>query len=348
MQSDKVKVSIVIPVYQVESYVERCLESVFAQTYRRVEVILVDDCGTDDSMRRVELFLNTHVALDAKIVKHEQNRGLSAARNTGLDAATGDYVLFLDSDDALAENAVEALVKPLEEFPYEMVIGDYVTVHDKEITEAGNLKLSQGALTGNPDILAAYAQGLWYVMAWNKLCSRHFLLDNKLYFSEGFLHEDVIWTFKLACKLQSMYAVQQATYQYTVRNASIMTSMSVEKDVTVYLKAFGEIIKFLHQENRLEGAWEYYIIEGKKTGILYSLLQKGENGLYRRVYPEFHRQCYISPWKAFRKGMINGNYLLRDLHYCLPACLGRIYKRMFYRLYYSVRGKRIEGAVWGD
>lgn len=348
MKKDEVKVSIVIPVYQVESYVERCLESVFAQTYRHVEVILVDDCGTDSSMKRVESFLESHDTLDARIVKHEHNRGLSAARNTGLDAATGDYVLFLDSDDALSHMAVEALVKPLEVFPYEMVIGDYVTVNNQGMTETSNLKLPQGALMGGSEILNAYAQGLWYVMAWNKLCNRCFLLKEKLYFAEGFLHEDVIWTFKLACKLQSMYVVQQSTYCYTVRNASIMTSMSVEKDVTVYLKAFDEIIKFLHQENLVEGIWEYYIIEGKKTGILYSLLQKGENDLYNKVYPAFHSQCYISPWKAFRKGMINGNYLLRDLHYSLPVPLGRMYKKMFYRLYYSVRGKRIEGAVWGD
>lgn len=348
MKKDEVKVSIVIPVYNVESYIECCLESVFMQAYRNVEVLLVDDCGTDDSMKLVEAFLNTHDTLDARIVKHEQNRGLSAARNTGLDVATGDYVLFLDSDDALMENALEALIRPLKEFPYEMVIGNYVTKRNEIHTEVNDCKLSQGALMGNSDILAAYAQGLWYVMAWNKLCNRCFLLKEKLYFAEGFVHEDVIWTFKLACKLQSMYVVKQSTYCYTVRNASIMTSMSVEKDVTVYLKAFDEIIKFLHQENRVEGIWEYYIIEGKKTGILYSLLQKGEYDLYNKVYPAFHSQCYISPWKAFRKGMINGNYLLRDLHYSLPVSLGRIYKKMFYQLYYSVRGKRIEGAIWGD
>lgn len=74
--------------------------------------------------------------------------------------------------------------------------------------------------------------------AWNKLCNRKFLLDNKLFFEEGLLHEDVIWSFKLACKACSMYVIQEPTYRYTIRAASIMTGTDIERDVNQYIKVF--------------------------------------------------------------------------------------------------------------
>lgn len=195
-------------------------------------------------------------------------------------------------------------------------------------------------------ILDSYANGLWYVMAWNKLCRKDFLLDNNLTFEEGYLHEDVIWNFKLACKAQSMYLINKVTYNYLVRSSSIMTSMSIEHDVNVYLKAFAKIIDFVKAEGRIYGVSEYKIIEGKKCGILYSLLQKKEFDLYNKYYKDFYLQRYVSPLTAYRKHIINFSYLLRDLHYCMPAWLGRLYKRLFFNMLYVWRGKKIEGSVW--
>ena len=86
------KVSIVIPIYNVSVYIENCLESVRRQIYQDLEVILVDDCGTDNSMEIVQEYLEYHNFVEVKIIHHTHNRGLSAARNTGLEAATGDYV----------------------------------------------------------------------------------------------------------------------------------------------------------------------------------------------------------------------------------------------------------------
>ena len=95
------KVSIVIPVYNVEPYIEECLQSVMRQSYRgEIECILIDDCGTDNSMGiAVQLIEEYNGPIDIKVMHHEHNQGLSAARNTGIDAACGDYIYFLDSDD---------------------------------------------------------------------------------------------------------------------------------------------------------------------------------------------------------------------------------------------------------
>lgn len=335
------KISIIVPVYNVSQYITKCLDSVYGQTYKNIELILVDDCGSDDSMTIVHDYLTSHVSIDAHIISHKKNRGLSAARNSGMEKASGEYVYFLDSDDYITPGCIEALVKPLNNKKYDVVVGDYQYSNG----EKSDLKLHNEELS-NQQILDSYANGLWYVMAWNKLCLKDFLLTNRLTFEEGYLHEDVIWSFKLACKAQSMYVINNVTYNYLVRSSSIMTSMSIEHDVNVYLKAFAKIIDFVKAEGRIYGVFEYKIIEGKKCGILYSLLQKKEFDLYNKYYKDFYLQRYVSPLTAYRKHIINFSYLLRDLHYCMPAWLGRLYKRLFFNMLYVWRGKKIEGAVW--
>ena len=103
---------------------------------------------------------------------------------------------------------------------------------------------------------------------------------------------------------------------------------------------------FVKKENRECGKYEYQIIEGKKSGILYSLVEKGEYDVYNRLYPAFYKQSYISPIDAYKKGVISLVYLIRDFHYALPVSIGGWYKKLFYNVYYRMRGKKIEGAIW--
>ena len=338
-----IKVSIIVPVYNVSPYIERCWDSIRRQTYENIEVVFVDDCGTDDSISILERLLESEDGVNAKIVNHERNRGLSVARNTGFEASSGDYVYFLDSDDDITPDCIESLVAPLSERKYDVVIGDYNVVGPGGYSP---LVLTEGVLDSNKEILNSYSKGEWYVMPWNKLCRRLFLTENSLYFKEGMIHEDALWSFIMACKAKSMYVVKRPLYNYYVRSSSIMTSMSIEKDLGIYLDVFDEMVKFVKSEGREHGQAEYLLIEGKKSGIMYSLLRKKEYELYRKAYPRFKRHVYISPIKAYRTGVIGLGYLLRDIHYCFPEIIGRMYKRLFYALCYKLRGKDIEGAVW--
>ena len=112
------KVSIIIPVYNVASYIEECIQSVLDQTYPDLEVVLVDDCGTDHSMELAEnLIRKSNRSSIFRIEKHDRNRGLSAARNTGIKTATGEYLYFVDSDDKISQDCIEKLVQFVRSYP---------------------------------------------------------------------------------------------------------------------------------------------------------------------------------------------------------------------------------------
>lgn len=236
-------VSIIIPIYNVAPYVRECLQSVMRQTYRDMEVLLVDDCGTDDSITIVRSMLGgaEDAVVDSvhfRILHHKHNRGLSAARNTGIEAATGEWLFFLDSDDWIAEDCIATLVKAAtQEEGIEMAVGQLET-----FDENGNLNvkllngedcprqnLPDGVYSG--DILRRYLSGSFYEMAWNKLVSRSFLRQHDLYFKEGLIHEDTLWSFCCACKLSKIVVVGRTLYHYRIQTGSIMAKSMGERRV---------------------------------------------------------------------------------------------------------------------
>lgn len=337
------KISVIVPVYNVAQYITDCIDSLYAQSYNDMEVIFIDDCGHDNSIQLIEEYIATHDGKQCIIVRHEKNGGLSAARNTGIRHASGEYVLFLDSDDTLAPEAISIMVSALDEKDVDFVVGDYSVFGDKVMDS--DLKLKGGRYY-KKEILESYSKGELYVMAWNKLCKKEFLEREGLYFTEGLIHEDQIWSFQIACKASSMLVINTVTYNYRVRKSSIMTSMNLQKDALSYAKVYDSILSFLNSNPQYLNSLTYNIYEGKRSGILYSILKKGDKEAYSNIYPIFHKQCLISPIKAYKSGIIGGKYLFRDLHYIFPTKIGSFYKHLFYLVFYKMRNKEIEGAVW--
>lgn len=236
-------VSIVIPIYNVEKYVAECLQSVMRQTCRDMEVLLIDDCGTDKSMSIVRDILGesedaTINGVHYRILHHEHNRGLSAARNTGIDAAQGEWLYFLDSDDWIEDDCIETLVNAvMQDDGIETAIGQLRTFDDEGNTdvllENGEkcpmLQMPEGVYAN--DILQKYLARGFYEMAWNKLVRRDFLIQNKLYFKEGLIHEDTLWSFCCVCQLRKVAAVRKILYHYRIRKGSIMDKSQGERKV---------------------------------------------------------------------------------------------------------------------
>ncbi len=216
-------VSIIIPVYKVEDYIEACLLSVLGQTYKNMEIILVDDCGGDSSIEVAQRLLRKSECL-WKVVQHDSNRGLSAARNSGVCAATGDFIFFLDSDDVLQHEAIGHLVSLQREHQAEVVVGNVIRVDadGNEIKSSSRL-IQQSKLSATP--LDDLVKGIMPTVAWAKLFDRQFYIDNNLYFEEGIVHEDEPWGVLLALKCTSIYYSDKVIYHYRTTEGSIMNKL---------------------------------------------------------------------------------------------------------------------------
>ena len=202
-------ISVIVPVYNVQDYIAACIRSILSQNVN-MELIIVDDGSTDGSMAIVREELSL-AGREAKFVSYGGNRGVSAARNAGLLQAEGDYVFFMDSDDTLLPDALQALSAPLGNYRYDMVIGDYLRAGEPRNLPL--LNMEEGALLGNDAIVWSYLRKEWYQMVWNKLFRTGFLRDSRISFPEGAVHEDELFSAETACLLESMYVVKRETYQ---------------------------------------------------------------------------------------------------------------------------------------
>lgn len=228
-------ISIIIPIYNVSSYIERCLQSVMRQTYGEIECLIVDDASPDDSVEKCERLIEAYKGpARFSILHHEHNRGLSAARNTGTDAATGDYVFYLDSDDALTDDCIETLVVPvLRDASIEMVVGNYERLPDGyplPATMMSRTDLPEAEFCGREAVRSYFFERKgFYVTAWNKLIKRQFLQEHQLRFMEGVLYEDNPWTHLVMKYLIHLYIVPTVTYLHYRRPGSITTGTSKEE-----------------------------------------------------------------------------------------------------------------------
>lgn len=219
-------VSIVIPVYNVEAYIEDCIRSVMRQTYNGpLECIFVDDCGTDNSILVVQRVVSEYVGpISFKTIHHTWNRGLSAARNTGIDAANGNFIFFLDGDDALLPESLEILVRPVIEDPtVEMVVGNREKISAGWQATPETIKLCEIDLNSIEKVRDYYFSKWLPLSAWNRLIRTDFVRKNRLYFKEGLLYEDQLWIHYVMKHLNHLYLIPDVTYVYYKHPQSITT-----------------------------------------------------------------------------------------------------------------------------
>lgn len=239
------KVSLIIPVYNVSDYIERCLLSVLKQTYANIECILVNDSTPDNSMEIAKKLIAGYSGnMIIKTICHEVNKGLSEARNTGIRHATGEYVYFLDSDDAITGDCIEKMVRLAELYKPDFVIGHVMEYSIKE-TEI-KIHIRENCIESNLQIAKLYSTHRWNMMAWNKLVSREFLIKHNLFFFPGIYHEDELWSFQLAASACKMAVCHNVTYLYFRRPDSIMKVRSS--------KHFNDMFKIVEQCNLLVDA----------------------------------------------------------------------------------------------
>jgi glycosyltransferase involved in cell wall biosynthesis len=221
------------------------------QTYQNIECILVDDATPDNSMEIVAEIRNNHPLQEAvKIIRHSENKGLSVARNTGVKASSGEYIFFLDSDDELPPNCIEILVSSMDKREVDFVIGEIQVIGNKRKAYPP-LLLKEGIYQGNDFVLESFLKRKWYEMAWNKLVKRSLFTEKEVWFEEGIVHEDTLWSFQLALAAQSMAVTHTPTYCYHIQNNSITQKKSTKNMDSFYI-VLEQIIISAKQRNLFE------------------------------------------------------------------------------------------------
>ena len=221
------KVSVVIPVYNVRLYLERCVQSVLRQTYKDLEIILVDDGSKDDSGK-----LCDQLALSDQRIRviHQENQGLSGARNTGIRQATGEYIIFLDSDDEwLLDNGLEVLMQK-GDVGNDLIIFKNIHIwHGHERTTTADYDIDR--IAAMPDAKSVFSHLVesqqFRMSACFLLVRRMLLIDNEIYFPIGYISEDVFWSLHLWQCVKTVAFLNLDFYGYYHHENSISSSASL-------------------------------------------------------------------------------------------------------------------------
>lgn len=232
-------ISVIVPVFNVEAYLDRCVESIVGQSYRDLEIILVDDGSEDHSPQMCDAWAKKDERIQ---VIHQKNGGLSDARNAGVTRATGDYIVFVDSDDLIHPQMVELLYKAL-------------MLHHADVVECGFLKFSDYynistapqtivnliELTPENALTELMLERRIHQIAWNKLYRKKLLAG--VPFPVGKICEDEFWTYKILAKATKIVSFSTALYFYYQREGSIIHTYSLKR--LVCIEAFQERLGFV-------------------------------------------------------------------------------------------------------
>lgn len=317
------KVSIIIPVYNVEKYIEDCMMSVANQSYPLIEMILIDDCGTDSSMKVVENTLTkiNREGLDVTIVRHENNQGQSVARNHGIEIAKGDYILFLDSDDMLEPLCLEKMVKRLKETDADVIMCNHRT--DKENCKLGGyLSAPVKELITKQECFHGLAKCWFNVMPWGKLLKTSFIRKHQLYFEENIMNEDVLWTFRLCVETTKIAFVHEILYYYRYNSQSIMSSSQIIKKANSAELILYKYREILDLKVELHGNKDVYIVLMRQIVLYYTIIaQKFGFKQYMQKIHLFRKIFYKKTYFPGFRESLPVTYKLWSLLYYMPILI---------------------------
>lgn len=250
-------VSIIVPAYNVEAYISECLESLCQQTLQNIEIIIIND-GSED---RTGDIADYYASLDTRIlVIHQENSGLSFARNTGVFCATGTYIGFVDSDDWVSAQAYEHLYLRAKAFDADIVLGTILYCYENgsrnRVGDTGNVFAQQVALDGKTCFTALHQSGLYIPMVCNNLYRNAFLKEYTLQF-EGRYHEDELFTPLAMYHAKRIIDFKDDFYFYRQRATSIMHSDNTHLRSDLLVKISNTFLSFV-ENNMSEEAEDFY------------------------------------------------------------------------------------------
>lgn len=262
------RLSIIVPIYNVEQYIEECLDSIYNQNLNNFEVLCIDDKGKDSSIQKVREYIKKNNIKNLKIIEHSKNMGLSEARNTGINNAKGKYICFLDSDDMLEKGGINKLLKTAEEENLDIVEGKVIEVFETNC----NIELGINSVNRNDSMIVNgdeyFSDTVKNNMYLSIVCCRLFkreLLKNKLYFFPGIKFEDEEFSPRAIISANRIQYLDVPFYIYRRRDSSITTNMfEDDKWYVSYMK----VINSLDNYSKLNKNKKSYIYLKNRIGQL--------------------------------------------------------------------------------
>ena len=247
-------VSVIVPVYKVEQYLDKCLDSIVNQTYEKLEIILVDDGSPDSCPQRCDEWAEK----DRRIqVIHKKNAGIALARNSGLDAATGDYITFVDSDDYISLDAIEIMIKRIEMDNTDMVVAQKVKVYPNGIEESTTFFSQEVEIISKEEAFhrLGSADKPFPSPTWAKLYRKY--IFEEIRFPNLKTAEDTYAVVDIIARCDRISILSDTVYFYFQRDASIVHTMTREKELD-NMKAATHLARFLLDCNYIKEASHYY------------------------------------------------------------------------------------------
>lgn len=323
-------ISVIVPVYKVENYIGKCIESLINQTYTNLEIILVDDGSPDKSAD----ICKEYAKKDKRIMLvHKENGGLSDARNFGLEKAHGELIGFVDSDDYINENMYEILANTMEQTGADIVISNLEEVYeDNPPKTVVNINDNQKIrILNNIEAQSVYYDEsnirIAFTVAWNKLYKREVLSDIR--YPKGYIHEDEFTTFKYLYNAKNIAFIDVPLYYYLRRDTGIMGSGFNEKKFHL-LKAYEERIQYYANNQEWE-LWKkgmkHYI---HMTVQVNKWMQEAKASEHGKI--ELSRQFYLKQYKENKKNCKIDKRLI------LETFLYKISFKLYYLLWNKMKG----------
>lgn len=317
---NKVLVSVIVPIYNVEKYVERCVQSIMEQDYEHIEIILVDDGSSDGSGD----IINRMALQDSRIrVIHEKNMGVSAARNSGMEIATGEYIVFVDGDDYIEKDCVRYFLDLILDNGCEMAVGENIY----NIYETKQVLQDKIEILDALEVIEKIYLGDIEVAVWNKIYKKSFLDRNRicfntsLWYGEGMLFniESLQWVDKVAVGKKrvyhQVYNPGSATRDFNIEsNLCGIKSMEYQKE------------SWIKSNKKIESAWEYHY-KAIYMSILRGLIKTNTVNEHKNLYKKCKR-IYRSNWiKIFSMNISLKQKIYVILTVALPALMAKRFIR---------------------
>ena len=259
-------VTVIVPIYNTEKYIRKCLESIMSQSFQDIEILCIDDNSGDHSVEIVKSLQAQDLRI--KLVHHQFNLGLGAALNTGIKLSTAPYVAFVDSDDYISPFMIEKSYNYAVEGRYDIIIFGFV-----EVDESGNILSTHLPQEGYIDFKEPPGNIFFLTNpgVWNKLWKKSLFVENKIFFPDRQYFSDLATTPRLLFKARRVYFIREVFYKYLKRLGSITNTYSA-KHILDHIRTFDLLKEFLINEE-VFGAYKEQFKSAVKGHILYHATQ---------------------------------------------------------------------------